>query len=175
VTVGGLDLAKARDHSALVTLAVGPDHCRVTTALRLPHWPYREQIAALTPLLGDLCRLAYDAGGVGAAVGELLPASAIPIVITAGSSVSRHGAGWRVGKVRLVADLLHLAGAGRLVVPPGCRGADDLRRELQSFAWMPTKRGVRLEARGGAHDDLVMAAALAVFASRIDGTKGGNA
>jgi len=41
------------------------------------------------------------------------------------------------------------------------------RREMQSFAMIPTKRGIRLEARGGAHDDLVLAAASAVFAARL--------
>ena len=166
VKVGGLDLAKARDHSALVTLAVGRDHLVIERALRLPHRPYREQIAALTPLLCDLRCVAYDAGGVGSAVGELLPAHAVPVLITAGDSVTQHGPCWHVGKTRLVRDLLHLAQAGRLVVDPDCPGADDLRRELEAFRASPTRRGVKLEARRG-HDDLVMALALATFVARL--------
>jgi phage FluMu gp28-like protein len=168
VKVGGLDLARRRDFSALVVLERQPDRLAVVEALRLPHRRFAEQLAALTPLIRSLDCLAFDAGGVGDAVGEH-PAlrSALPVLIASGDRVTQHGTRWHVGKTRLIGDLLHLARAGRLTVPPDCLGAADLRRELARFAMIPTRRGVRLEARGaGEHDDLVLASALAVFAAR---------
>src|SRR4051812_15495249 len=100
--VGGLDLAKARDHSALVILTVGSDRLVVERALRLPHVDYREQVAAMTPLLREMQLIAYDAGGVGAAVGELLPKQTVPVTIVSGDHVSQHGMGWHIGKQRLI-------------------------------------------------------------------------
>ena len=67
-TVGGLDLARRADFSALVTLAVDARQATVTRALRLPQRPYASQIQAIAPILAGLDRLAFDAGGVGDAV-----------------------------------------------------------------------------------------------------------
>jgi phage FluMu gp28-like protein len=176
VRVGGLDLARRRDFSALVVLDHRPDRLIVTKALRLPHRPFADQLAALTPLIGSLDRLAFDAGGIGDAVSEH-PAlrDAVPVLIVSGEGVRLAEGRWRVGKTRLVSDLLHLARAGRLGVRPECLGAADLRHEMQNFAMLPTKRGVRLAARGaGQHDDLVLAAALAVFAARLVGKNVGK-
>ena len=75
-------------------------------------------------------------------------AGAIPVLIVAGDSVSQRNGRWHIGKARLIGDLLHLARAGRLVVPPECLGAEALRREMVTFASAPTRHGVRLEARG---------------------------
>ena len=51
-TVGGLDLARRADFSALVTLAVDARQATVTRALRLPQRPYASQIAGLiAPIL----------------------------------------------------------------------------------------------------------------------------
>ncbi len=162
--VGGLDLARRRDFSALVTLEIAAERAVVTRALRLPQMPYYEQLALINPLISDLDRLAYDAGGVGDAVAELLPEDAIPIIIIAGecAPIARNGR-VSVGKSWLVRQVLRLAGLGRLVVAPDCPGASDLKRELTAFAAMPTGRGVRLEARGRAHDDLVLALSLATL------------
>jgi hypothetical protein len=52
-------------------------------------------------------------------------------------------------------------------VSPDCLGADRLRAELQDFVMIPTRKGLRLQARGSGHDDLVLAAALAVFGARV--------
>ena len=71
--VGGLDLARRRDFSALVTLEVAAGRAIVTRALRLPQTPYREQLEAIAPILAALDVLAYDAGGVGDAIGEQPP------------------------------------------------------------------------------------------------------
>ena len=62
----------------------------VTNSLRLGRQSFRDQIAVLKPALDRLDRLdllAYDAGGVGDAVGELLPIDVpvVPIVTIAGT------------------------------------------------------------------------------------------
>lgn len=164
--VGGLDLARRRDFSALVTLDVAAHGATITRALRLPQAPYREQLALITPLLADLDHLAFDAGGIGDAIAEHLPLSAIPIVIVSGDASPRHHQGrWRIGKAVLIQNVLVLAGQARLVIPAGAPGAKDLREELVQFEIMPTRTGARLSARGQAHDDLVMALALAVMAT----------
>src|SRR4051812_29503815 len=122
--VGGLDLARRRDFSALVTLDITPESAIVTRALRLPRAPYREQLAFMAPLLAGLDNLAFDAGGVGDAIGEALPANALPIVIVGGDSAPRlHDGRWRVGKILLIQNVLVLAGRGRLVVPASALGA----------------------------------------------------
>jgi phage FluMu gp28-like protein len=43
--VAGLDLARRRDHSALVLLDVQADRLTVRAALRLPQAPLRQQFA----------------------------------------------------------------------------------------------------------------------------------
>ena len=123
LTVGGLDLARRRDFSALVTLEIAAERAVVTRALRLPQMPYREQLALVAPILADLDALAYDAGGVGDAVGELLPTASIPVVIVAGEGapVMRNGR-LSVGKAWLIGRVLRLAGSGRLTVLPDCPG-----------------------------------------------------
>ena len=168
LTVGGLDLARRRDFSALVTLEITAERAIVTRALRLPQMPYHEQLEFVAPILADLDALAYDAGGVGDAVGERLPIDAIPILIVAGDSapVLREGR-WRIGKVALIQNVLVLAGRGRLSVPAAMPGASMLREELKQFMVTPTRKSARLAAQGQAHDDLVLALALAVLAARF--------
>src|SRR4051794_24313426 len=62
--VAGLDIARRRDHSALVFLDVGPARLLVTAALRLPQAPLREQFALIAPHLAvDL--LVFDQSGLG--------------------------------------------------------------------------------------------------------------
>jgi hypothetical protein len=120
--------------------------------------------------------LAYDAGGVGDAVGERLPIGATPILIVAGDCppVLRDGR-WQIGKVSLIQNVLVLAGRGRLSVPAHTPGARMLRDELEQFMVTPTRRGARLAARRQAHDDLVLALALAVLSARLRAEMGGKA
>src|ERR671913_2211155 len=71
--VAGLDLARRRDHSALVLLDVEPARLTVTAALRLPQGPLRQQFALIAPHLAGLDLLLFDQGGLGDAAAELLP------------------------------------------------------------------------------------------------------
>jgi hypothetical protein len=176
--VGGLDLAKRSDFSALVTLEVESGRLTVTRALRLSQDRYDRQLAAVAPILADLDALAYDAGGVGDAVGERLPIWATPILIVAGDRppILRNGR-WQVGKLTLIQNVLVLAGSGRLAASANAPGEKMLREELARFTVRPTRTGVRMAAQGQAHDDLVMALALAVMAVRLRaemGAKAGN-
>src|SRR3954447_23174908 len=71
--VAGLDLARRRDHSALVLLDLQPDRLTVTAALRLPQAPLRQQFALMAPHLAGLDLLVFDQSGLGDAAVELLP------------------------------------------------------------------------------------------------------
>src|SRR3954466_15611017 len=71
--VAGLDLARRRDHSALVLVAGERDRLTVGAALRLPQAPLREQFALIAPHLAGLDLLVFDQSGVGDAAAELLP------------------------------------------------------------------------------------------------------
>src|SRR3954464_1190059 len=71
--VAGLDLARRRDHSALVLVAGEPDRLTVSAALRLPQAPLREQFALIAPHLAGLDLLVFDQSGLGDAAAELLP------------------------------------------------------------------------------------------------------
>src|SRR3954469_8057640 len=73
MNVGGLDLARRRDHSALVLLDVEVDRLTVSAALRLPQAPLRQQFALVAPHLAGLDLLVFDQSGLGGAAAELLP------------------------------------------------------------------------------------------------------
>ena len=71
--VAGLDLARRRDHSALVLLDVEAGRLTVRAALRLPQAPLRQQFALMAPYLAGLDLLVFDQSGLGDAAAELLP------------------------------------------------------------------------------------------------------
>ena len=71
--VAGFDLARRRDHSALVLLDVEPDRLTVSAALCLPQAPLRQQFALIAPHLAGLDLLVFDQSGLGDAAAELLP------------------------------------------------------------------------------------------------------
>ena len=63
--VAGLDLARRRDHSALVLLDVEPGRLTVSAALRLPQAPLRQQFALIEPHVAELDLLVFDQSGLG--------------------------------------------------------------------------------------------------------------
>jgi hypothetical protein len=172
MAVGGLDLARRSDHSALVRLKADGPRLVVTHALRLPQIDYAAQIEALAPAVGDLARLAVDATGVGDPVVEMLRAALpsvalVPVVIGGGEAARRLPDGrWHVPKAILVERLREAMGLGLLTVNPAAPGRDDLRSELASFTATQRGRRMAMEAAVG-HDDLVMALALATFAAAL--------
>ena len=75
-----------------------------------------------------------------------------------------------IGKSFLIQRLGAVMRSGELTVAEQAPGRDLLRQELAEFVFKPVARGqLRLEAARG-HDDLVIAAALAVLAADLAGT-----
>ena len=170
--VAGLDLARRSDHSALVLLDVEAHRLTVTAALRLPQAPLRQQFALIAPHLAGLNLLVFDQSGLGDAAAELLPKTPphIGVCLVGGDRpLSRSASGDRlvVGKSWLIQRLGAAMRSGEMTVAEQAPGRDLLRKELARFVFKPGARGqFRLEAARG-HDDLVIATALAVFASDL--------
>ena len=82
-------------------------------------------------------------------------------------SESSHGDRFVVGKQALIQRLGTVMRSGALSVAEHAIGRDRLRKELAQFVFKPGARGrMRLEAARG-HDDLVVAAALAIVAADL--------
>src|SRR5829696_3371943 len=168
--VAGLDLARRSDHSALVLLDVEAGRLTVTAALRLPQAPLRRQFALIAPHLAGLDLLVFDQSGLGDAAAELLPKTPphIRVCLIAGDrplAYSAQGHRLVLGKSWLIQRLGAAMRSGILTVGERAPGRELLRRELAQFVFKPGARGqLRLEAARG-HDDLVIAAALAVLAA----------
>src|SRR5215211_3559026 len=170
--VAGLDLARRSDFSALVLLDAEPDRLIVSAALRLPQVPLRQQFALIAPHLTGLDLLVFDQSGLGDAAAELLPKKPphVGVCLLAGDRpLARSAQGDRlvVGKSWLIQRLGTAMRSGALAVAKKAPGRDLLRRELTQFVIKPGAQGrLRLEAARG-HDDLVIAAALAVLAADL--------
>src|SRR3954469_9247756 len=121
MNVGGLDLARRRDHSALVLLDVESDRLTITSALRLPQAPLRQQFGLMAPHLAGLDLLVFDQSGVGDAAAELLPKTPphVGVCLIGGDRpLTRSASGDRlvVGKQWLIQRLGAAMRGGRLTV-----------------------------------------------------------
>ncbi len=118
------------------------------------------------PLRGS-AKLIVDATGVGLAVIDMMVKEGlkpIPITITAGNTVAVSGRGYTVPKIHLVDNLAVLLQSGRLAFANDLKFAQVLRDELLSFEAHRTPSGNETyNAREGAHDDLVLSVAIAVW------------
>jgi len=86
------------------------------------------------------------------------------VVITGGRETTGNRAGWSVPKGELVSKLQALLHSGELKISAVLPDAAVLARELQDFGVRYTDAGnATFNAREGAHDDLVLVLALAVF------------
>ena len=170
--VAGIDLARRSDHSALAVLDIGSDRLTICAALRLPHAPLRQQFALIAPRLAGLDLLVFDQSGLGDAAAELLPKTPphMGVCLVGGDRpLTRSTQADRlvVGKSWLIQRLGAAMRSGELTVAEKAPGRELLRRELAHFVFKPGARGrLRLEAARG-HDDLVVAAALAVLAADL--------
>ncbi|TAM33683.1 MAG: hypothetical protein EPN68_00995 [Rhodanobacter sp.] len=109
-----------------------------------------------------------DGTGVGRAVVDLFKQTRMKrmhaVVITAGAGVTRTAEGWHVSKLELISRMQALLHSGALLIEPELSDAATLARELQDFRVSFSAAGNPIfGARSGAHDDLVLAAALAIF------------
>jgi hypothetical protein len=172
----GLDLGRARDHSALAVLEVEDREDAVYRIIHLDQQPLGVDYRAIVRWVEETCRrfphsaLVVDVGEAGGSVMELLRERGLEasgVRITGGEHESRdvHGV-FHVAKT-VLAGLLDVVTASRRLKadPPTQKWAKDLERQLRGFTRKLTADGAaRFEARTEAvHDDLVLAAALGLW------------
>jgi hypothetical protein len=180
--VVGLDLGQAHDPTALAILdrvpggtAAEPVTHLVRHLHRWPLWtPYPQIVGNVRdmldrpPLRGGTAALVVDATGVGRAIVDLFTDAAVsvrlvPVTITAGSEAREGFEGWRVPKRDLVGVVQVLLQRRRLRVAKALAEAERLLEEMEAFRVQITASGRDTYGAGpeGAHDDLVLAVALA--------------
>jgi hypothetical protein len=182
----GLDLGQAKDYTAVAVLerTAVPDpkregrtlrHYAIRHLERLPlGTPYPDvctrlaRLFAQPPLAGS--SLAVDYTEVGRPVLDMLrraqiPARLRPVTITAGNKASLDAGGWSVPKKELVSTLQVLLQSRRLQVAPTLPEAATLVQELTTFQVKITPAANETFGawREGAHDDLVLAVAVAAW------------
>ena len=186
----GVDLGQARDPTAVCVLEsvtgervnraghtvqrYRPLH-RVRHLERLPlGMPYPEQITYVCSLLDrpplgtSNPHIFIDFTGVGRPCYDLFQQARIPnlkgVTITGGNKAEPTPQGWSVPKTELVSLVQAKLHAGDLKIAKELADAPALLRELQDFRVRFTSAGnATFGAREGAHDDLVLALATAVF------------
>ena len=165
----GVDLGQAQDPTAIVVAETADTNVHVRHLERLPlGTPYPqviERIAALVEKLPD-ASLLVDATGVGWAVLDQLcevVLNPIAVTITGGQHTRVDGLHWRVPKRALLRPLVAATESGRLKVAQGLREAEAFQRELLAFQRRITDTGHSAFEGVGAHDDLVIAAALVAW------------
>ncbi len=93
----------------------------------------------------------------------------VAITITGGEALSAAPGGWRVPKIDLIACVQMLLGGGRLKFAAGLPEVETLIAELLAYQVKVTEAlNASYDARQGAHDDLLLALAIALwYAERI--------
>ncbi len=107
-----------------------------------------------------------DATGVGRAVLDQMREQGlepVAVTITGGRAILFDGQTWKVPKRALVRPLVAALEAGRLKVAKSLKEGEALVRELRAFRRQVSAKGHDTYEGVGAHDDLVIAAALAVW------------
>jgi hypothetical protein len=173
----GVDLGQARDHTAIVVVervGGGLDRFDVRHAERAPlgtaYPAIVERVSAIAtaaPLRGR-STLVVDATGVGRPVVDLFVAAGlrpIGVTITAGAAPSGSGDARRAPKRELCTLLQVLLQSGRLKIAASMPACAALVEELLAFRVRIDGASARdsYGAGGSAHDDLVMALALACY------------
>jgi len=189
----GLDLGQAADYSALAIARRREE--RGVSSYTLPwleRFPlgtsYPAIVAAVVARVRQLATqepatprvLVVDATGVGRPVVDLLrqarpAARLVAVTITGGDAATHDGPQWRVPKRELVSTAQVFLQGRRLAIAAALPEAATLTRELLAFQ-------VKISAetahdsygawREGAHDDLVLAVALALWAGERQEVRG---
>jgi hypothetical protein len=177
----GLDLGQTTDYTALVLdeVTARGTSAAVHDIRYLRRWPLRTpyptivaHVAALTQRapLSEEDTLVVDQTGVGRAVVDLLRGARLgvslaPVTITAGAGLSHAAGEYHVPKRDLVAAITVLLQDGRLRIASKLAEAAVLVDELSVFQTKITLSANEVSGawREGAHDDTVLAVALAVW------------
>lgn len=166
-------------HTGLPTKQTKVERIDVRHLQRLPlglSYPVQVQhvsdLLARPPLCGNenqiRAELVIDQTGVGAAVGDIFADAGlkpIRVSITGGSEVTCVGADrWHVAKTILISTVDAMLHRGVLRFAAGLSEAGAMRDELQNFRRKLSDAGrATYAARTGAHDDLVLATAIACW------------
>ena len=182
--VAGLDLGQQNDRTALVVLEADPPPLNVFGEPERDHTLYRarhieryeekisytEQVARVRDTVARLpgdAPLVIDATGVGRAVADLFDdcgRAVTRITITGGDHVHREGREYRVPKSDLASTAQALLQTDRLQFSARVPLTGLLMEELKDFRVKVSDSGhTRFEHREGAHDDLVLALAMAAW------------
>jgi hypothetical protein len=157
------------------------EHFDVRYLQRLPlglSYPAQvQQVATLLsrPPLNAGAALVIDETGVGRAVGDIFEAAGLApnrVTITAGNESTQHGARtWHVPKGILISGVDARLHTGELRIAAALGEAAALQEELKDFQRKVSEAGrATYNARNGAHDDLVLACAIAVWFATNAGT-----
>jgi hypothetical protein len=123
----------------------------------------------LRPPISDQADLVLDDTGVGAAVGDVVIAAGnlkpVRVILTAGMQITRLGhRRYAVPKLAVVSNLDAQLNTGAMVFADDLAEREALRDELSNFQRHVTAAGRSIfEARGGKHDDIVLAIGLATW------------
>jgi hypothetical protein len=157
------------------------EHFDVRHLQRLPlGLSYPAQVQHVATLLGRPplnagAALVIDETGVGRAVGDIFEAAGLSpnrVTITAGNESTQHGARtWHVPKGILISGVDARLHTGELRIAAALGEAAALQEELKDFQRKVSDAGrATYNARNGAHDDLVLACAIAVWFATNAGT-----
>jgi hypothetical protein len=169
-----LDSFSVTEGSTVVLLQDCREYLDVRHLQRLPlGMAYPEQVQTVADLLSRPplrgADLAIDETGVGRPVGDMFDQAGLApvrVTITAGNSESEAGSRrWHVGKSQLVSLVDARLHSGELRFAAELQDAPILKDELRDFRRKLSDTGrASYAARAGAHDDLVLAVAIAVWA-----------
>jgi hypothetical protein len=175
----GLDLGQISDPSAAIILeAHGEGDARIYDCRFIQQYKLGtsypkivESVCAMLdrePLRGQTT-LAIDHTGVGRPVYDLFTEAnlrAIGVTITGGALWTKQTTYlWHVAKILLVGITQKYLQSGRLRIGAKLPHANTLQKELRDFRVKVTKAANETyEAREGAHDDIVLSLAIALFA-----------
>jgi hypothetical protein len=174
----GLDLGQTQDPTASIILdAHGEGDTRAYDVRHIEQYKLGtsyprivESVGALLdrePLAGD-CTLIIDHTGVGRPIYDMfvdVKLQPIGITITGGTTWHRETPRqWHVAKILLVGMVQKFLQSGRLRIGVKLLHASTLQKELREFRVKISKAANETyESREGAHDDIVLALAIALF------------
>ena len=168
----GVDLGQAQDFTALAVIEAA-DPLLLRHIERLPlGTPYTAVVARIQALLGAISgQVVIDATGVGRPVLDSLRTAGInpvAVSITAGRKSRFEDGMYYVPKRELVRALITALEGGSLKVAQSLPMAAAFMRELEDFEVKISAKGNDSYNAASGHDDIVIAAGLAVWWANID-------